>query len=376
MRLSKRLTRQCNDQRGVSLVVVVFTLMILAILGWTLASFIAGDFESNARNLESEQALYIAEAGIQEALGRLNRGDAAFDNDSDILYRRLSFGEYNVTRNAASGNVNITSRGYVPAENGYRALRQVSVVALSGGTMNAISGGELFDWHNVTSINIDGDIVAASFEGNDWGFVLNQDSDLNIAGQGNRTQSTTALPAIDMQWYRDHADVYKDGNTVFTKNVNNAGIIFVDGTAEIRLYDNNGKAQKLNFEKTSIIARDGIVISGDGALDMTTHVYNPNQPNERTFPNMATQYGDIIMSCTTSASCGKHTFDGLIYTQYGTLDLSRIDETQNTALIGRIVRLRGSVDFNCFGKRRSKYINLNNGFNAPGNATAIQWREE
>src|SRR3989338_6830734 len=56
---------------GVTLIIVVFAMMLLGVLGWTLARMQATDFESNLRTFEPENALNLAEAGAQWGLNRL-----------------------------------------------------------------------------------------------------------------------------------------------------------------------------------------------------------------------------------------------------------------------------------------------------------------
>jgi hypothetical protein len=204
---------QCG--KGVSLIVVVFAMMLLSMLGWTLANFLAGDYEMNTRNLESEQAFYLADAGIQEALLHLNLADTSFDNVGDTLSRRLGYGEYNVTRQSSGTVVNITSIGYIPNQTNYRAKRQIKVIWEAGGILSQTIGcGGTFNWaaakaaHTVT---IDGDISAAYYDGDANGTPNQLNSDYNPTppllppGSGARTIGSGAI-TIPMQWYHDNAD--------------------------------------------------------------------------------------------------------------------------------------------------------------------------
>jgi hypothetical protein len=200
--------------KGVSLIIAVFTMMLLAVLGLTLAMMISGDFEMNTRNLESEQAFYLADSGIQDALMHLSLGDAAFDNDADYLSRRLANGEYNVTRVIYGTYVNITSRGYVPSQANYRAMRQIKAVApIGGGLTKGIGCGGRFDWSAARAghtVAIDADISAAEYNGDGNGIFNQNNSDYGASpllppGGGARAIGSGSS-TIPMQWYHDNAD--------------------------------------------------------------------------------------------------------------------------------------------------------------------------
>jgi len=219
--ISEAGVRSPKAAKGVSLIIAVFTMMILAVLGSTLAMMISGDFEMNTRNLESEQAFYLADSGIEDALMHLSLaplGDVAFDNDADYLSRRLASGEYNVTREINGAEINITAKGYVPNQANYRAMRQVKVVAVNaaGGLTKGIGCSGTFDWSAAKAghtVAIDADIMALQYNGdgdgtlNEVGFDygLNPPGPLLPAGSGTRIIGSGGS-TIPMQWYHDNAD--------------------------------------------------------------------------------------------------------------------------------------------------------------------------
>lgn len=362
-----------KSEKGMSLIIVVTAIMILGILGWTLANLLSSDFQMNARNLESEKALYLADAGIQEALMHLSlSNDTGFDNDTDWLNRTLGSGEYNVSRQVSGTDVNVTSRGYVPTQANYRAMRQIRIVAVPGGkALNAATGGELFDWNNTTSINIIGDVLAQHFEGNDTNNITDQfPSDFAIPPPPPpdylRTKSSAPLPEINIGEFQQLAGCFDSppnatnchmGNYTFaSKSKVSDGIQFVGGNATINT-DANIKPH------TSFIAVDNINITGNDNIDFKAHV---NVSKNKSYPNLASWNGNI-----TCLGTGSHTFDGLIYTQNGIIDINKI---KGVALMGRRIYLRGTVALNCPGQ--SKYIDLDNGFNVPANTTVLLWQEE
>ena len=71
--------------KGFALILIIFIMMVFGVLGWTLAVMQAGNFESSLRNLQSRQALYLAEAGAKWGLyDRVTTGQPS-SNDSDCV---------------------------------------------------------------------------------------------------------------------------------------------------------------------------------------------------------------------------------------------------------------------------------------------------
>ena len=373
--------------KGVSLIIAVFTMMILAILGLTMAMMISGDFEMNTRNLESEQAFYLADSGIQDALMHLSlaaSGDVAFDNDADYLKRRLGNGEYNVTRQTNGVEVNVTSRGFIPSENNYRALREVSVVVIPSGLLgvSAFTGGELFDWHYRWGfpITVNGVIGASNYEGDDLNRTMNQTAPLETDRSDFAVPPTSeeriwtpqiVLPELNMT----ELSLLNDksipgmkvehwvGDKTFSGNYNNKGFIFVEGNVTI---DTNIGKFGADFSHSNIIATGNINIIGSGPMTITAHV----KPNGKSYPVLATKYGNIIASTAPSGNNIKDRhFEGLIFSQYGTVDINCIE---GNSIMARIVRLRGNVYLDYDAKR----IDMDNGFTDTGGTTIRSWQEQ
>ena len=159
------------NKKAVTLIIVVFAMMLLGVLGWTLARMQATNFESNLRTFEPENALNMAEAGAQWALNILSQNscartrlgvfNAVNDNDCGLIDtdcndngdwmsspHSLSPGQYNLcVRNpcniagctpAESGDVVIVSRGYIPAQSGSRVMRQIKIEVDIGSLTNAV----------------------------------------------------------------------------------------------------------------------------------------------------------------------------------------------------------------------------------------------
>ena len=357
-----------KSSKGVSLIIAVFAMMLLAVLGATMAMMISGNFEMNTSNLESEKAFYLADAGIQEALMHLSLGDTSFDNDTEYLYRKLSNGEYNVTRQINGAEVNVTSRGYVPSQANYRVMRQAKIITIPSSALGvtAFTGGDLFDWNYTRgySINVAGDIAAAHYEGSDINDIRDQNatqtspSDFAVPGSGNRIVSSGQLPALDLDYFRSIADDHYYSDQTYSGNNNNLGIVFVEGNVTI-----NTPAKLL---QGTIVATGNIKIKGTGQLTMKVHT----QPSGKCYPAFATQNGDITAEGPSGCDAGIHSIEGFVYSQYGTVDFNCID---GNSVMGNLVRLRTNVNLVYDGK----YQDIGHGFTAVGGGGAIHsWQEE
>lgn len=181
MRLSKK---------SVALIIVIFAMMLFAMLGWTLAVLISGDFESNLRTLQSERALGLAEAGANWALAELNQ-DSSWRTTSSAdcsavgswVTHTLSPGQYSVCSRPPNsglgeiGSVVVEAEGYVPLKTNYQAMRKLKMT-VSIGSLNYVIQTQppdpldpqkgLFNWTNAAShiIIVDGTISAGHYEAN------------------------------------------------------------------------------------------------------------------------------------------------------------------------------------------------------------------
>ncbi|MFH1577957.1 MAG: alanine-zipper protein, partial [Candidatus Omnitrophota bacterium] len=221
--------RRAQGAKGVSLIIVIFAIMLLGVLGWSLAVLQSTDFEASSRQLESEKALYLAEAGTQWALNQLWTQGAGWRTDNTV--HTLSSGEYEVTCCTpgegdcpiADADAVIISTGFVPAQAGYRTMRKIKMVVMLGSLTKAImtqtadagqSEKGLLNWWPAIrdhDIDIDGDIDAGHYEGDGDGTYdeLAQDYDpqpppVLPLSDGERGFTTT-FPVINMQDFYDSA---------------------------------------------------------------------------------------------------------------------------------------------------------------------------
>ena len=225
--------KQFNNKKAFSLIIVIFAMMLMAVLGWSMASLQSVDFEVGMRQFASERALYLAEAGTQWVLNQLSgSGGGGWRTDGET--HSIGSGEYNVIcRDPQSGeeaDVVIISTGYVPTQIDYLAMRQVQINISLSGFDKVVTVEEVFDWHLTGGydVDIDGDIQAEYYEGDGDG-NYNEDVDLEVLGDGTRDYGPTYLSDIDMVYLKDYAsktkgEVLPGGTTFGTGNYNNKGI--------------------------------------------------------------------------------------------------------------------------------------------------------
>jgi hypothetical protein len=214
----------------VTLIIVIFAMMILGILGWTLAVMLTGDFQANLRSLNSEKALYFAEAGKEWAFRQLilnstwrTSSDTDCNHTSEWLLHNLTGGQYEVccrgNQTGENATTIIESSGYVPAKTNYLAMRKIKFLVNSGGFRYVVQTKDLFDWSAVTKTAGDsyfnGYIQAGHYNG-DGDFVYDEagvdyrtppnelPADNNALNQ-DRLLASQPYPGIDMDYYYQQA---------------------------------------------------------------------------------------------------------------------------------------------------------------------------
>ena len=254
--------KQFNNEKGVALIIVIFAMMLFAILGWTLANLQSGDFEINLRNLDSERALGLAEAGTQWALGQLsasscfrtggdcNSVDSDCNDTGDWLTtpHSLNPGQYNICcRNPTISEITnavIEARGYIPGQANYRARREVKLLVTLGSFSKVLQAKNLFDWSAMHSDSrINGDIQALYYERDGDGTYneVGVDYDppptpvLPPDGTGDdRTIASQPYPTINMAYFENEAkniSYSPPGDNIWVPALT-AKILVVDSTVD------------------------------------------------------------------------------------------------------------------------------------------------
>jgi Tfp pilus assembly protein PilX len=219
----KQLIRFYRNQRGFSLITVIISMMLLAILGGTMLNLLGGDLEMSTRSLDSERAFYLAETGKEWALMQLlsnTSWNTSTDRDcshtSEWRTFDLTGGQYKVccrgNKTGEDANVVLEISGYSPSVANYLAMRKTKVLVKLG-TMNAvIQAKNLFDWSRThPGTHIDGDIASGHYEGTDADSIKDEADDLDVPGSGNRTFAVAGTyPQIDMDYFLNKANYVWD----------------------------------------------------------------------------------------------------------------------------------------------------------------------
>jgi hypothetical protein len=208
-----------SKEDGVSLIIVIFAMILFSGLAWTLLSTQSGQMDSNARSLDSERALGVAEAGAQWALRQVYL-DSAFRTNGMVhtLPFGIVSGQYRVTCSDGTGTeagfIVIVSTGYIPTQARYRALREVKILVELSTGLSKVVGCSLFNWSAAKaahSVDIEGEINAENYNGdgnatyNQVGTDYSNAAPLLPAGSGARNIDN-GIVTIPMQWYHDNAD--------------------------------------------------------------------------------------------------------------------------------------------------------------------------
>jgi Tfp pilus assembly protein PilX len=291
-------------EKGLSLIVAIFSMMILAVLGMTMAMMISGDFEMNTRDQESEQAFYIAEAGLREGVSRLYGDTTLFDSDAKWLNRKLANGEYNVTRATNGNQVTVVSSGYVPSQQIRRALRQVRAIFQSGfsfGLGNAVySTGDV---NSSGNSQITGNVTENAPPGSLPAVVV-PDPPLSSSNSGALSVSGNNSVIIASGNYK-YSSISLSGN----------GKLTIYGPSNIYLtnspsFSTSGGAQLIiTGGRVNIFIDGALSIGGNGAIGNAQNVSN------LIFFGTANNHNPIILS-------GNGNFYGVIYAPTMSLSVS------------------------------------------------------
>ncbi len=213
------------DNKGVALIVVVFAMMLMAVLGWTLVNLQSTDFDSSLRNFDSERALGLAEAGAQWAVFQLKtdsgwRTDSAHGYGSGYAQHNFSPGEYRLNcldgSGADIGKVIVTSTGYIPSVASPRVRREVKITVTLGTFSESMQIKNLLNWTGAAaySVNVRGNITAPNYEAdgngtyNEVGIDYSSTVPLkppSTSPSNTRTVGSGSFPSISMADYETRA---------------------------------------------------------------------------------------------------------------------------------------------------------------------------
>ncbi|MDD5729926.1 MAG: hypothetical protein PHN57_02185 [Candidatus Omnitrophica bacterium] len=325
--------RKTAKNRGVALIIVVFAMMLFAMLGWTLVSLISGNFEANTRYVNSEQALYLAEAGAYWARNQLHqntswRTNSSFGYPSGYAQFSLGTGEFQVVcrdpQATESGNVIIISSGYVPAQSNYLGMRQIKLTLTLNSSFSL--GNALFSG---SSVNMSGNSRVYN------GDVL-ADGTVSMSGNagitnGDITQNATTptLPSIivpaNIAALPSSGALTVAGNNTSTLNAGNYkySSLNLSGNSKliingpVNLYLTGAQSMLTSGNSNITIASGPVTIYVDGGVSIGGNgiVSNSHNVNDLTILGTINNTSDINLA-------GNGNFYGVIYAPTTDLTIS------------------------------------------------------
>lgn len=148
-----------NSQKGVSIIAVVATMLILSVMGVVLVSLVTTGSDISVNQLRSEQALNIAEGGKEYALKQL-RDNPSYTGDANkplgngsftVIVTDLGSGIKRVTSSGSAGSaakaVEVTTQGGNIVANGTFATD------ISGWTETLSQSDGFSAWSSIPAIN-------------------------------------------------------------------------------------------------------------------------------------------------------------------------------------------------------------------------------
>ncbi len=115
---------QVRQAGQIIIIALIFMVVILVLVG-ALLGFVFQNVGGTRRAVAGEQALQLADAGIDKAVWRLNQTAGAFSGETDTV---LGTGVFDVSVATLSGNLKeVTATGYVPNKTNPQARKQVKV---------------------------------------------------------------------------------------------------------------------------------------------------------------------------------------------------------------------------------------------------------
>lgn len=130
------------NERGISIIGTVFTLIILGVMGAALVGLVATDQESRMRVLRREYAFYAVQAGLEYALREIREGGYPIVTDK-------TFGAASLTTTIDTPNRRITARGVAGSNVKTHSIttaqlaKDCMTVNMSGAALGGVGGNQI-----------------------------------------------------------------------------------------------------------------------------------------------------------------------------------------------------------------------------------------
>lgn len=218
------------NRRGQGIVAAVLIVLIAAVIGVTAASLLGTDVGSSLNYMQSQQAFFIAEAGLEYYLEYLQGQTGSWASlpspPSNMAFGR---GKFSIsTANAQTDSIDVTSTAQITGMDGVNTVRLVSVRATrQPGIPDAFRylmrgdspGGVSFT--NSTG-TVTGDLSSA-------GTIAGIPNPFLTLNGTKYPNTTLTFPGVDFDSYQAIADTTISGNYTFAADTTYNGIYYITG---------------------------------------------------------------------------------------------------------------------------------------------------
>jgi hypothetical protein len=278
-----------EDQKGMSLLTVLIFVFVLVTIVVSLLVMASNDIKLSSLHEDSTKAFYIAEAGLSEALQRINvNWDYVGQLKNVPLTANYGEGSYSVTAEEPEGTewdtktgIVLTSEGIISQGGKIRGRRSVEI------TVGRIAGEyfQIFDYALAGKYEVKLENITTKVEGDVYcdGIIRNEGIDLDgsayttgsyigdpdlVTGEikeGDQVEKIE-FPSVDflVDYYSTSGNlVYKEGNKIENQVINlNGDIYYYEGNLTIANSTIHGPGVimaegKINFEDGSVLGSVG-----------------------------------------------------------------------------------------------------------------------
>ena len=308
-----------KNRNGMALIVFVFIMMVLGVLGLMLASLISNQMATSIDNLNTIQAMYVAEGGLQWVLERDFRQDSDFSNNvsptdapfgasSVLLAGGQCWIEY---ANQDSANIDITVTARVGES--VKVIQQhlaVSVPETFGSVQFATGNINLSNGNG----NVAGDITAVGNVNLGVGITV-----LGDVGEG----STLEIPELDFSEYETMTDQTLIGNQSFSEEA--SGYILVEGSATLEA---GTTFTGILYARGNITVEKNVTVTG--ALITEANVTTSGQKQNFSITAGLSPVGEQLPAMAIGGNITFSGYDGLtihgLVYALGNINMSNIDD--------------------------------------------------
>ncbi|UCG35817.1 MAG: pilus assembly PilX N-terminal domain-containing protein [Candidatus Omnitrophota bacterium] len=287
--------KELPKRKAFGVVAAVLIMLLVAVMGVTVAYLMGTDISSSANYQYSQQALFIAEGGLRYYLEQLKRQVTSWSLPPEkSVNEPLGAGTFTITTaNEEDDEVDLTSTGYITAADGTIAKRVVYVHL-----KRILPPAFKYATYSDTNVNlsgkgeINGDTAADQHVHGEQGWKMNGDVE-----EG----ADIDFPYMDFPSYAKDADYIVDGSFTFEEGKTYEGIYYITQNAFVE----NG----VTIEG-SVIAEQNIEVKGKDI----------NLSAQGGYPALAAQL-NININCKEQEET--ISIEGLVYTEQNFILVSK-----------------------------------------------------